>query len=198
MIKQALETFGRSAFGHNLFANNDSAIRFELALGESRIERFDTALHRASTVAKDVFGDSKRLCVCLMFYGVSFVGAKSSFRSLKECEVAINRPYEIDRQQIDDDLGGETQTRVFFKSDFGSAYRMIWGTIAQELGVRPSLGFNLYIFDPDLRILMHPYDDRGMDILGPNRERMSEIYAKYYDWLLDYNIAELQDRYGSI
>lgn len=198
MIKQALEIFGRSAFGHNLFANNASAIRFELALGESRIERFDTALHRASTVAEDLFGASERLCICLMYYGASFVGAKSSFQSLKECEVAINRPYEIDRQQIDDELGGETQTRVFFESDFSSAYRMIWGTIAQELGVRPSLEFNLYVFDPNLRVLMHPYDDRGMDILGPNRERMSEIYANYSDWLLDYNIAEMRERYGSI
>ena len=72
-------------FAGSQVANNDSAIRFELALGESRIERFDTALHRASTVAKDVFGDSERLCVCLMYYGVSFVGTKSSFRSLKDC-----------------------------------------------------------------------------------------------------------------
>ena len=196
MIKQALETFARSAFDHNLFANNETAIRFELALGDTRIERFDTALHRASTVAKDVFQHSERLCVCLMYYGESFVEAKSSFRSLKDCEVTINRPYAIDRQQIDDDFGGETQTRIFFESDLGSVYRMIWGTVARELGVRPCLGFNLYIFDPDLRILMHPYDDRGMDILGPNRERMSEIYAKYRDWLLDYNIAEMRERYG--
>lgn len=131
-----------------------------------------------------------------MYYGSSFVGAKPSFRSLKECEVAINRPYAIDRQEMDGDFGGEIQTRIFFESDIGSAYRMIWGTIAQELGVRPSFGFNLYLFDPELRILMHPYDDRGMDVLGPNRERMSKIYAKYRDWLLDYDIAEMQRRYG--
>lgn len=75
-------------------------------------------------------------------------------------------------------------------------YRMIWGTVALELGVRPSLDFKLYVFDLDQRILIHPYDDRGMDVLGPNRERMREIYTKYVDWLLPYNIDEMQERYS--
>lgn len=196
MIDQAFEIFGRPAFGDNLFANNETAIRFELALGETRIERFDTALHRASIVAKDVFQNSKHLNVCLMFYGESFVSAKRSFRTLKECEVKINRPYFIEQEEIDDDFDGGTLTRVFFKSDLDSVYRMIWGTVALELGVHPNFGFRLYIFDSDQRILMHPYDDRGMDVLGPNQERMSEVYSKYHDWLLDYNIVEMNKRYG--
>ena len=197
MIDQAFEIFGRSAFGHNLFSNNKTAIRFELASGETRIERFDTALHRASTVARDIFRDSETLCVCLTYYGKSFASAKRSFRSLKELEVTVNRPYFVDREHFDDDFGGDILTRVFFESDLNGVYRMIWGAVGQELGIRPGLWFRLYVFDAVQRVLMHPYDDRGMDILGPNRERMSEIYLKYYDWLLDYNIVEMRERYGT-
>ncbi len=197
MIDQAYDIFGKAAFGDALFYNNETALRFELALGDSRSERFGSALERASTVAKAIFKDSKNLQVCLLCFGESFVGTKRSFRTMKECEVAINRPYFIDRENIDDGFGDVVWTRIFFKSDLDSVYRMIRGTVAKGLGIKPGFGFDLYIFDPEQGILMHPYDDRGMDILGPNRHRMLEIYAEYYNWLLDYDIAEMNRRYGT-
>lgn len=197
VIELAIQTFGASAFGHNLFANNDSAIRLELAHGDSRIERFENALLRARTIVSDVFSESDQLRVCLTYYGTTFAGSKSLFRDLRDCEVSIGRPYFADSRRIDDESDAITLSRIFFESDRGSVDRKIWGVIARELGVQPSLGCNLYVFDPELRVLMHPYDDRGMDVLGPNRQILSEVYSKYRHWLLDYNLDEMRNRYGS-
>ncbi|MFC6616356.1 DUF3885 domain-containing protein [Deinococcus radiophilus] len=42
---------------------------------------------------------------------------------------------------------------------------------------------------PDLGILACPYDSRGMDLLGPNTERLGQLYTQFDAWLLDHGPA---------
>ena len=37
------------------------------------------------------------------------------------------------------------------------------------------------------QVLIHPYDDRGMDVVGSNRPLLARLYANYGSYLLDYD-----------
>jgi len=43
--------------------------------------------------------------------------------------------------------------------------------------------------------LAHPYDDRGMDIIGNNKQRLQELYRKYNKYLLKCNVDEMKKHY---
>ena len=53
----------------------------------------------------------------------------------------------------------------------------------------------LMLFNLDLGIMINPYDDRGMDVLGPNRDLLKMIYNKRNDWLLDYDREQMDAYY---
>ena len=61
----------------------------------------------------------------------------------------------------------------------------MWGTLANELGIRPRSQCDLYLFDFEIAILVHPYDDRGMDIIGSNQDILKRTYDKFNNWLMD-------------
>lgn len=39
--------------------------------------------------------------------------------------------------------------------------------------------------------LYHLYDDRGLDVLGGSRELLRQLYQQYHDWILEYNLEEI-------
>jgi len=67
-----------------------------------------------------------------------------------------------------------------------------------KLGIKPSCWFDLYIYDIELGILVHPYDDRGMDVVGTNKFMMKRIYKQYHNWLLDYDINVMREWFGAL
>ena len=56
---------------------------------------------------------------------------------------------------------------------------------------------DIYLLSPEIGILAHPYDDRGMDLIGPNTTRLKEIFDTYYSWLLSYDLDAMNQSYGS-
>jgi hypothetical protein len=67
--------------------------------------------------------------------------------------------------------------------------------LAAELGVRPAIWWDLYIFDINLGVLIHPYDDRGLDVVGPNQEAIRKLYTENNEWLLDYDLEKMRSFY---
>jgi len=37
------------------------------------------------------------------------------------------------------------------------------------------------------RVMIFPYDDRGMDVVGPNTDLLLQLYRHHHAYLLDYN-----------
>jgi Domain of unknown function (DUF3885) len=55
-----------------------------------------------------------------------------------------------------------------------------------------------YLLSLDQQILFHPYDDRGMDIIGNNRVVLEQIYTKFNDWLLDYDRLTMDEYFRAM
>jgi hypothetical protein len=56
----------------------------------------------------------------------------------------------------------------------------------------------VYIFDLDNGILAHPYDDRGMDVIGPNKVILKNLYETQKKFLLDHDIKQMNDYFTNL
>lgn len=185
--------FGERALAPGLFYAHEPALRFELSRGGSFVEQFTQAYDRAREIAAYAFRDSASLLVVLDWDGEGpLVRHRAVFRSLRACGVRMRRPWGCWTEPVPD--GGEEVrcTRVAFRAAPAALDGLLWGALAAELGIRPRLLARVYLADPERGILLHPYDDRGMDAIGPDRERLGGLFARFHDYLLAHDLARMQ------
>jgi hypothetical protein len=52
---------------------------------------------------------------------------------------------------------------------------------------RPRTEGEVYFIQREKEMIFSMYDDRGLDIIGTNKETLEPFYIKYNEWLLDYD-----------
>jgi Domain of unknown function (DUF3885) len=197
-----LQGFGEQALSHGLFYLHTHSLRVELSGGETYIKMFLRAYERSKAIIDCGLEGLKTVTVCLSFYGSSLlVGNLSAFRNLRECGIIIPKTAEIWQHQephVFDEDWDLIRTFICFDIELSQIDIFLWGTLANELGIRPRNSCSLYLLSLDRQILFHPYDDRGMDIIGNNRVVLEQIYTKFNDWLLDYDRLTMDEYFRSI
>ena len=190
--------FGPRAFDFGLFYAHEGALRFELSRGGPHLEQFAQAFDRGREILDFLFRDSRRIVVVVSQDGAGrLLRHLSLFRSLRACDIPVSRPLGTWTEPLDEEWGGEAaRTLVAFRCDREALHRLLWGAVAVDLGVRPRLEGALSLADPERGILAHPYDDRGMDVIGPNRELLAELYHRFNGYLLDYDRARMDAWFG--
>jgi hypothetical protein len=193
-------TFGADAFGLGCFYANQPALRFELSRDGHRLDQFAKAWDRARPIVDHAFGDSAELVVVLSsFDGGSPTRSPALFRPLRALGVRMGRPRAWWTEPHADEWVPEPETRLFVAFACGreALHRLLWGALAADLGIRPRLDGQLFVADPARRIIVHPYDDRGMDVVGPNRALLAELYHRFNRDLLDYGRARMDAFFAS-
>ncbi|WP_170572681.1 DUF3885 domain-containing protein [Ruegeria atlantica] len=200
-LKEIEAVFGYSELPHGLFYEFDTALRFELggeAVGAGRpIKRFIQAFERADAVAADLFAQSS---VWLLS------SAHSDVISSKE----HLEPYRtIGLSQSDFiELGAVAQNDLDHIEEFGGdLYRhwaavlledpelireALWLALGSELAIRPAINGSLYLVDFEKQIVLHPFDDCGMDVIATRKEVLADLYQSRHSWLLDYDMARMK------
>lgn len=192
--------FGANAFALGCFYQNEPALRFELSLEGHRLDQFAQAWDRARPIVDYAFGDSAELVVVLTsLHADSPSRHRALFRSLRELGVRMGRPRAWWTEPFEDDWMGEPEMRLFVAFTCGreALHRLLWGALAVDLGVRPRLADHLFVADPARGVVVHPYDDRGMDVVGPNRALLAELYHRFNAELLDYDRARMDGFFAS-
>jgi len=190
--------FGPAAFEPGLFYANAPALRFELSQHGSSIDLFTQAFDRAREILRYVFRDSASLVVVFVYFGSGLpIRHLSVFRSLRECGIRLQRPWTCWAEVYGADFEPEQRTFVAFRISVAALDRILWGALAADFNIHPKLQCRAYIADPELGILAHPYDDRGMDVIGPNRELLAEIFHRYRDYLLGYDLPRMEEFFAS-
>lgn len=192
---ETVGVFGPAALRWGLFYGHDPALRFELSEGGGYIEMFTRAYDRAREITAAAFEGTERLTVVLAQECHGEPGERAAaVRSLRSCGIRLPSPRARWTEQGDDE-------------DFSSAYlafhcgpeminRLLWGALAVEIGIRPRLTCRVYLADVERGILVHPYDDRGMDIIGPNHALLHDLYSRFNAWLLDYDRERMDGFFG--
>jgi hypothetical protein len=85
-------------------------------------------------------------------------------------------------------LGNAAHWRFARLENLGESDSMLTAAIGAELDI-PSKAppCAVYLFDLERGLLLHPYDDRGLDLAAVTLEALRPFYAEFNGWLLDFD-----------
>ncbi len=197
-LKKELEKkFGANCFEYGLFYHYKNALRFELSppKSSSRIKSFLTAYNKAEEILNNIFHSNKSFTICLSFTGEeNLISNLTFFKNLKDNDISI--PKQVCYwTKIHKEENPELEYRrcfLLFKSDDKDIlYKLLWGSLAKDMYIFPRLYSDVYIYDLKKGIIVQPYDDRGMDIIGTDHTYMQNLYHKFSKYLFDYDMKKM-------
>lgn len=192
-LKQHINTLANGQpYRHALFYKLPGGLRFCMAEGE-HFARVLTAVRKGSIVCEDVFADADTILVHLQNYATpNRFDMRFTLKQLAMAGIAIPRAREIwaepvPRQEPDDDESW--CLNALFELPKSCLASLLWCAFAADFGeLRPNPHCQVYLINPASGLMVHPYDDRGMDVVGTNREALRQLYSTHYAWLLGYDL----------
>lgn len=197
----------RSKFGVNYpifgaFGKFDFDLRFELSPPESLnyIQMFTQAYDRARTVCRVLFPDLNRMQILISTSSELEVPPCMRLRQFLENSLQRERFRFVGSSY---DNGGEWADPYF---QHWSAYSpkidaevdtCLWLALSQDIGIEPRGSARIYFVNTEQGFYLHPYDDRGMDLVSVNRALSQSIFDRFHDWLLDYDRARMNAIFAS-
>ena len=202
------EQFGFEEPPNGLFYSFDQALRFELGgedFGTDRpIRRFVQAHKRATTVAQTLFGNSDEVFVLLSSYGME-KPEKNRLKPLKLCGIKRRKIQYLCRfPQYDEDHVAEFGVDLFRHWDAAKIEdrqvisEILWLGIASEMAIEPSFcgSVSAYLVDISKGLILHVYDDRGMDVIATKDAPLKELLITHRTWLLESDLPEMTAIFG--
>jgi hypothetical protein len=197
------QAFGRPQLPLCLFYDFTFALRFELG-GEidgiaDPVPRFLQAIDRARAVAHDLFDSSPRLDVVFAIYASRNIGqiARQRIRELASSGFDSRRVRHLGRTAV----GKNNLNRHWYGCTLATPTtdidRLLWCAVAKEMQISPKANFEFYLVDFDGQIILHLYDDRGMDVVAMSIDRLRPTYHRYNAWLLDYDRFRMDSTFAS-
>jgi Domain of unknown function (DUF3885) len=188
--------FQGKAFERPLFYKHPGGLRFGLSETGSHLEQFLTALRKAMTVCADVFPTGSTLTLCVRLHTKSNPFAhRTEIRELRNAGLHIPKTREVWLEPINPSDWFEASEpewwlNAVFEVPLELMQNILWCAMATEIGtIKPNPGCLLYLFNLQSGLMVWPYDDRGMDVVGPNHEVLAGLYVKHSRWLLEHDRA---------
>ncbi|HEY0063165.1 MAG TPA: DUF3885 domain-containing protein [Telluria sp.] len=196
------EIVGRR-YRYALFYNFPGGLRFELSKGNSALDQALSALRRATAVCNDIFAGEEKILVHLESYAPQTrFSLRTMLRELKIAGITVPtvREFWIHEQEqadvADDDK--EVALCCAFEVPAAKLQNLLWCAITTDLGpIYPKPRCRIYLLHPNKGIVVHPYDDRGMDVISLRPSDLSGLYELHKDLLLDYDIEAMRQMFAS-
>jgi hypothetical protein len=183
-------------------------LRFELNTGGAFVSMFTIAYGRARQLARAALQLDQPLAIVADYPSPFWIITPDSrlspdtsvFELLNEMGVSTN-PAEATWESPfyppdeSDDEGSLCEHRAV-RVDWEEADILLWNNIAQGIGVEPRAPVQSKLADPENGIVVHAYDDRGMDITALSSKPIEHLYRQFDAWLLDYDRPRMADVFG--
>lgn len=187
--KEILEMFGDKALGNALFYTCEIGLRFELSGNEPYIDMFCKAMDRSREILNFLFSEEEQLLFVLSYFGsTDFEKEGKIFHSIRNCGIILPKALEVN-SCIEED---SQRVFILFEAKKDILQRLLWGIFANELGIEPKLLCQSYIISSKLGVLIHPYDDRGMDVIGINKLLLKQLFLRFNHYLSDYDRKSME------
>jgi len=143
-----------------------------------------------------VFDETRVLTVCLRCYvdNENRFAYRSLLTELRAAGIVLPKRRELWLETANEaDL-----LNLAFELPISLIQNLLWCALVSDFGsIRPHPQCLVYLFDLETGLLVWPYDDRGMDVVGPNRKKLATLYHKYSSYLLDYDRAKMDETFGA-
>ena len=199
-----LEKFGADIFQRPLFYSYPNGLRFELSEGRTWIGQFLSSHSKAMDISSDVFAGCDQFLLCLRSRIVaSAFNSRNLLRQLQEAQIPTSAQRAFwsepaEKEEWEEGSVEAWEVTLAFWVPAGLIQNVLWCALANDLGVSPRLECAAYLVNLQEGLAMYPYDDRGMDIVGPNTEALRGLYNKHHSWLLSYDLPAMQAAYGAL
>ena len=180
-----------------IFYESPIALRFEI--GDTALSIGDTRYFRAGQLRASFLYESIPKPDTLLWVLYRSPDTDSNIDALLERFCTLTRlpnPKEVYEQDTID-CDGEPLTRIFFFWDIEQTPphipSLLEGILKTDFAGFSELSSAVFFFHTAKHILLHLYDDRGMDIVAEKRETISFLYERFPNWLLDYDRKRMKE-----
>ncbi len=211
MKKSELSTlFEEFPFSVPLFYGWDVGLRFELGSPDIGVWKdfdkavtneayFEQALHRAESVVKECFAPEDDILLWHQLFAKKRSRNRFYRRLLRHIHKSetvacqfLKEPYEehyfrhlallsgLQAQQIQWKTLLETQIRTDFSE-----------------GQKRNIPGGTFLVNLSQKLVVHVYDDRGMDVVALDKGTLRPLYQRYESWLLDYDREQMDALFSS-
>lgn len=184
--------------------NEGEHIRFELggeeySNMEQPVPRFLQAFMRARMVADNLFGED--LVGVVAWHPqdtIHYVGEDKIQNGFDALEKTGFKAMEISRWSADVYPDPKEETVKWelrsFNLNSGRFNRdcLIWASIANEMAILPAATVLTWLLSSKSELMLHIYDDRGMDVIAMDTHKLKPIHNKFHSWLLDYDRGRMR------
>ena len=199
--RKILEIVGRP-YRHALFYNFPGGLRFELSDGGSALDQALTALRKATVICDDVFGEEETILVHLeAFAPASRFGLRKKLCELHTAGIFVPKVRDV-WLEAEDQTGEVDESRCWvscaFEVSTAKLQNLLWCAVTADLGssLRPNPHCKVYLLNLTKGIVVHPYDDRGMDVISRRTSALAGLYERHNDLLLDYDMEAMRETFA--
>lgn len=206
LLTRIEDVFGPLPFPDALFYQVPGGLRFELAEGPTWLGQFLTAFDKAREVCASVFDPAEPVVIVLQDATNDGIHDRLPYRALAEFEdagvvIPPNTPVRATlRDQGEDDTESDAPPwftlTVALEVPASLLPNLIWCAVTTEMAIKPRPMLFVALVHLRRGIVVHPYDDRGMDIVGPNHAELARLYHRWGNYLLDYDREEMDETFS--
>ena len=176
--------------------------RFELSDGGSPLDQALTALRKATVICDDVFGEEETILVHLeAFAPASRFGLRKKLYELHTAGIFVPKVRDVWLEA--EDQTDEVDERSYwvscaFEVSTAKLQNLLWCAVTTDLGssLRPNPHCGVYLLNLTKGIVVHPYDDRGMDVISRRTSALAELYERHNDLLLEYDMEAMRETFA--
>jgi len=189
-FRSAIESaFGARAYAEPLFYSCPHGLRFGLSEGDTSIGRFLAAMRKATRICADIFDDEEPITVCLRTTVTpDRCGVRESLSELRSAGIRIPRLrslWMVEEPAHEDEM---RSLHVAFEAPASALQNLLWCALASDFAdIRPCPRCHVYLFNLKRGVMVFPYDDRGMDVVGPNHDLLGHLYVAHHQDLLEHD-----------
>lgn len=196
-IHKELNLFGLDGFEQPIFYHCNIGIRFEIGVGDvygnngiPSKEYIDNALERAMTI----YNNGIKLPSILVWRTYPRNNKeRDRLKTLFQEKIAPISPEEEFSKDVE--VSGEKVNRTEFYWDLKGVnmpiQKLFREIILGDLGGVSEFVSSVYLFDTQNHVMLHLYDDRGLDITAYNKNVLMPLYKNLNGWILDYDRKEI-------
>ncbi|MEN3794462.1 DUF3885 domain-containing protein [Fulvimarina sp. MAC3] len=191
-----------------MFDHAPFGLRFELG-GDLPMGplRFMQALDRARSVARALFSGSETLIAVVSINGEDCLTKRQSTSIQQLKRIGFPHRFELASKVAQNDQDhiaefGRDMVRhchvAEFANDEASVFALLWASVGREMDVQPKARWldTIHLADIKKKLALTAYDDRGMDVVGPDARELSSLYRTFNPWLLDHDRAVMDTKFS--
>ena len=195
--------------GPALFYRWPIGLRFELGVDGLDLPYDDVVMHRARALYETVFRPGDLGFVVsgrTRYVSLTGEGVRSRYRRHRPSLFQLSRRYSLGLhgpsgrtvQVLDDGAIREVTTLRWTEIAARTInYQFILKAKANAdfSSRRPATDDRIYFVNRTRNIILHLYDDRGMDLIAATRDELQAIYDEYKSWILDYDETHIAETF---